>query len=50
MESGGHWPRDRDLFGKGMYWDNQGVFVGQGAPERMFVDWDVFSSTGGGAT
>jgi hypothetical protein len=33
-----------------MYWDDLGVFVGQGAPERMFLDWSVCSSSGGRAT
>ncbi len=36
--------------GKGMYWDDWGVFVGQGAAERMFLEWNESSSTGGGAT
>jgi len=30
----------------GMYWDDQGIFVGKESPERMFVDWTILSKTG----
>jgi hypothetical protein len=33
--------------GKGMYWDAWGIFVGQGIPEKMFVDRVILSGTGG---
>jgi hypothetical protein len=29
-----------------MYWDAWGIFVGQGIPERIFVDWFILPGTG----